>query len=122
MAGGERGHRPGELPEVRHRRHVEQFTASACKPADCAQLAKDMGAKYTVLTARHHDGFALWPSPHPNAWHSGQAPLRRDFISQYVMTVHEAALRVGLYYSPLSWRYPGYYDVRGTNCLPSEWG
>lgn len=33
-----------------------------------------------------------------------------------------AGLRVGLYYSPLSWRYPGYYDVRGTNCLPNKWG
>ncbi|WP_405577736.1 alpha-L-fucosidase [Streptomyces sp. NBC_01092] len=100
----------------------EQFTATAYNPADWAQLAKDMGAKYTVLTARHHDGFALWPSTHPNAWHSGQAPLQRDFISQYVTAVREAGLRVGLYYSPLSWRYPGYYDVRGTNCLPNKWG
>ncbi|MGW6908249.1 alpha-L-fucosidase [Streptomyces sp. NPDC054940] len=100
----------------------EQFTAAAYNPADWAQLAKDMGARYTVLTARHHDGFALWPSTHPNAWHSGQAPLQRDFIGQYVTAVRDARLRVGLYYSPLSWRYPGYYDVRGTNCLPNKWG
>jgi len=100
----------------------EQFTASAYNPADWAQLAKDMGAKYTVLTARHHEGFALWPSTHPNAWHAGQAPLQRDFISQYVTAVRNAGLKVGLYYSPLSWRYPGYYDVSGTNCLPNKWG
>lgn len=100
----------------------ERFTATAYNPADWAQLAKDMGAKYTVLTARHHEGFALWPSTHPNAWHAGQAPLQRDFISQYVTAVRTAGLRVGLYYSPLSWRYPGYYDVRGTNCLPNKWG
>ncbi|WP_405959777.1 alpha-L-fucosidase [Streptomyces sp. NBC_00024] len=100
----------------------EQFTGSAYDPADWAQLAKDMGAKYTVLTARHHDGFALWPSTHDNAWHSGQAPLQRDFISQYVTAVREAGLKVGLYFSPLSWRYPGYYDVHGTNCLDNAWG
>ncbi|MFD3498741.1 alpha-L-fucosidase [Streptomyces sp. NPDC058678] len=100
----------------------EQFTASAYNPADWAQLAKDMGAKYTVLTARHHDGFALWPSTHPNAWHSGQEPLQRDFIGQYVTAVRDAGLKVGLYYSPLSWRYPGYYDVHGTNCLDNAWG
>ncbi|MGQ4388492.1 alpha-L-fucosidase [Streptomyces sp. SAS_270] len=100
----------------------EQFTATAYNPADWAQLAKDMGAKYTVLTARHHEGFALWPSTHPNAWHAGQAPLQRDFVGQYVTAVRAAGLRVGLYYSPLSWRYPGYYDVRGTNCLPNKWG
>jgi alpha-L-fucosidase len=100
----------------------EQFTASAYDPADWAQLAKDMGAKYTVLTTRHHDGFALWPSTHPNAFHTGQAPMRRDLISEYVTAVRNAGLRVGLYYSPMSWRYPGYYDVTGTNCLPNKWG
>ncbi|WP_079051821.1 alpha-L-fucosidase [Streptomyces regalis] len=100
----------------------EQFTGSAYDPADWAQLAKDMGARYTVLTARHHDGFALWPSTHPNAWHSGQAPLQKDFISQYVTAVRNAGLKVGLYFSPLSWRYPGYYDVHGTNCLENAWG
>ncbi|WP_055711440.1 alpha-L-fucosidase [Streptomyces torulosus] len=100
----------------------EQFTATAYNPADWVQLAKDMGAKYTVLTARHHDGFALWPSTHPNAWHAGQAPLQKDFVGQYVTAVREAGLKVGLYMSPLSWRYPGYYDVRGTNCLPNKWG
>ncbi|MEU3891534.1 alpha-L-fucosidase [Streptomyces sp. NPDC029041] len=100
----------------------EQFTASAYSPADWAQLAKDMGAKYMVLTARHHEGFALWPSTHPNAWHSGQAPMQRDLISEYVTAVRNAGLKVGLYYSPMSWRYPGYFDVTGTNCLPNKWG
>ncbi|GAA3808992.1 hypothetical protein GCM10022403_048830 [Streptomyces coacervatus] len=100
----------------------DQFTASAYKPADWAQLAKDMGAKYTVLTTRHHEGFALWPSTHPNAFHSGLAPMRRDLVGEYVTAVRAAGLKVGLYYSPLSWRYPGYYDVTGTNCLPNTWG
>ncbi|GAA2630073.1 alpha-L-fucosidase [Streptomyces vastus] len=100
----------------------EQFTASSYDPADWAQLAKDMGAKYTVLTTRHHDGFALWPSTHPNAFHAGQAPMQRDLIDEYVTAVRNAGLKVGLYYSPMSWRYPGYYDVTGTNCLPNKWG
>jgi alpha-L-fucosidase len=100
----------------------EQFTASAYNPADWAQLARDMGARYTVLTTRHHDGFALWPSTHPNAWHAGAAPLERDLVGEYVTAVRDAGLRVGLYYSPLSWRYPGYFDVTGTNCLENAWG
>ncbi|MCX5051309.1 MULTISPECIES: alpha-L-fucosidase [unclassified Streptomyces] len=101
---------------------TEQFTGTAYNPADWAQLAKDMGAKYTVLTARHHEGFAMWPSTHPNAWHAGQAPLQKDFVDQYVTAVRAAGLKVGLYFSPLSWRYPGYYDVYGTNCLSNTWG
>ncbi|WP_030324822.1 alpha-L-fucosidase [Streptomyces sp. NRRL B-3229] len=100
----------------------EQFTADAYDPAAWAQLAKDFGARYTTLTTRHHDGFALWPLNHPNAWSSGQAPLSRDFVKDYVAAVRAAGLRVGLYYSPIDWRYPGYYDVTGTNCASNPWG
>ena len=101
---------------------AQQFTADAYKPADWATLAKQLGAGYTVLTARHHDGFALWPSSYPGSWNAGQAPLNRDFVRDYVAAVRAAGLRVGLYYSPINWRYPGYYDVTGTNCAPNPWG
>lgn len=100
----------------------EQFTADAYDPTAWAQLAKDFGAKYTVLTTRHHDGFALWPLNHPNSWNSGQAPLSRDFVKDYVAATRAAGLKVGLYYSPIDWRYPGYYDVTGTNCATNPWG
>ncbi|GHF59600.1 hypothetical protein GCM10018790_41900 [Kitasatospora xanthocidica] len=100
----------------------QQFTADAYNPAAWAQLAKDLGARYATLTTRHHDGFALWPLNHPNAWSSGQAPLNRDFVKDYVAAVRAAGLKVGLYYSPIDWRYPGYYDVTGTNCATNPWG
>ncbi|RAG86667.1 Tat pathway signal protein [Streptacidiphilus pinicola] len=99
----------------------EQFTADAYDPSAWVQLAKDFGAGYVTLTTRHHDGFALWPLNHPNSWNSGQAPLSRDFVKEYVAAVRAAGLRVGLYYSPIDWRYPGYYDVYGTNCAPNPW-
>ncbi|WP_256256387.1 alpha-L-fucosidase [Streptomyces sp. MUSC 14] len=99
----------------------EQFTADAYDPAAWARLAKDFGARYVTLTTRHHDGFALWPLNHPNSWNSGQAPLHRDFVKDYVAAVRAAGLKVGLYYSPIDWRYPGYYDVRGTHCAPNPW-
>ncbi|GAA4638400.1 hypothetical protein GCM10023196_095950 [Actinoallomurus vinaceus] len=71
----------------------EQFTADQYDRAAWAQLAKDFGARYTVLTTRHHDGFALWPAGRPNAFNAGQAPLRRDFVKDYVAAVHPAGRR-----------------------------
>lgn len=99
----------------------EQFTADAYDPVAWAQLAKDFGARYVTLTTRHHDGFALWPLNHPDSWNSGQAPLHRDFVKEYTAAVRAAGLKVGLYYSPINWGYPGYYDVYGTGCAPNPW-
>ena len=96
------------------------FDAKDYDPAAWAQLAKDAGMKYMVLTARHHDGFALFDSRFTNAFTSVQT-LHRDLYAEYVRACRAAGLRVGLYYSPIDWRYPGYYDVIGTNCAKNQW-
>ena len=97
------------------------FDAADYHPEAWAQLAKDAGMKWMCLTARHHDGFCLFDSPYPNAFTSMQT-LHRDLVAEYVKACRGAGLKVGIYYSPLSWRYPGYYDVTGTNCLPNKFG
>lgn len=111
-------------PETYRRRAedpVNGFTAASYRPADWAALARRAGMRYVVLTARHHDGYALFDSRHENSWTSVQH-LGRDFIRDYVAAVREAGLHVGLYYSPMSWRYPGYYDVTGQRAKPNVWG
>jgi alpha-L-fucosidase len=90
-------------------------------PEHWAQLAKDAGMKWMCLTARHHDGFCLFDSPHPNAFTSVQTS-KRDLVAEYAKACRDAGLKVGVYYSPLSWRYAGYYDVTGTNCAPNKFG
>jgi alpha-L-fucosidase len=105
----------------RARDTAKGFTAAKFNPTEWAALAKKAGMKYTVLTARHHDGFALFDSKHPASWTS-QKDIGRDLIKEYTDAVRAAGLRVGLYYSPMSWRYPGYYDVFGNDCKPNVWG
>lgn len=97
------------------------FTAAHYDPAGWAKLAKAAGMRYMVLTARHHDGYALFDSRHENSWTSVKH-LGRDLIREYVDAVRKEGLHVGLYYSPMSWRYPGYYDVTGTQAKPNAWG
>ncbi len=96
------------------------FDAKNFDPTAWAQLAKAAGMKYICLTARHHDGFALFDSHFTNAFTSVQT-LHRDLYAEYVKAVRAAGLRVGLYFSPIDWRYPGYYDVTGTNCADNGW-
>ena len=73
------------------------FDAKDYHPAEWAQLAKDAGMKYMCLTARHHDGFALFDSQFTNAFTSVQT-LHRDLYAEYVKACRTAGLRVGLYF------------------------
>ncbi|TAD86010.1 MAG: hypothetical protein EAY75_09790 [Bacteroidetes bacterium] len=97
------------------------FTAAKFDAGEWAALAKKAGMKYMALTTRHHDGFALFNSKHPFSW-SSTKDLGRDLIKEYTNAVRASGLRVGMYYSPMSWRYPGYYDVTGKDCKPNVWG
>ena len=103
-----------KVPVEEYRKLMEQFNPQRYDPAAWAKTAKDAGMKYMVLTARHHDGFALWDSPssydHFDAVHSA---AKRDLIAPYVKAARDAGMRVGLYYSPMDWRFPGYFDPNG---------
>ena len=84
-------------------------------------LAKKIGARYAVFTAQHHDGYALFESKYMNAFTSKQTH-NRDFVKEYVDACRKAGLKVGLYKTLINWRYPGYYDVTGTDCKPNKFG
>jgi alpha-L-fucosidase len=63
-----------------------------------ASLCEAAGARYVVLTTKHHDGFALWPSavPHPV---KGDYHARRDLVGDLGNAVRSRRMRMGLYYS-----------------------
>lgn len=92
---------------------AQAFKPRHYDPDSWARLAKIGGARYMVMTARHHDGFALWDSPasygHYDSMH---AAAHRDLIAPYVKAVRRQGLHVGLYYSPLDWRFPAYFHPK----------
>jgi len=93
-----------------YRKLKDQFTAEKFNAKDWAQCAKDAGMKYMVMTSRHHDGFSLWDSPSSyDNFTSMNSPAKKDFVAEYTEACREAGLKVGLYYSPLDWRFPGYF-------------
>ena len=97
-----------QIPVDEYAKLAEQFHPDRFDPDAWAALAKDAGMKYMVLTARHHDGFALFDDPGSD-FTAMKSAAHRDFIAAYVQAVRNAGLRVGLYYSPLDWRYPGFF-------------
>jgi alpha-L-fucosidase len=97
------------------------FSADKFDPLAWAKLAKAAGMKYMNLTTMHHDGYALFDSKYMNAFTSKQTH-NRDFVKEYVEACRAEGLRVGIYKTLINWRYPGYYDVTGTDCKPNPFG
>ena len=79
----------------------ERFDASAW-----ARFAAESGAKYMVLTTRHHDGFCLFDSA-VSDFTTAKSAARRDLVAEYAEALRRAGVKVGLYYSLGDWRFKG---------------
>jgi alpha-L-fucosidase len=86
---------------------AQRFDPPAWNPAEWAAQVKAAGFRYVVLTAKHHDGFALWPSRWGN-FSTRQFCGGKDFLIPYVNALRAAGLKVGFYFSPRDWHYPGF--------------
>lgn len=99
-----------KIPAEEYAKLADRFNPQQFDAAVWAKTAKDAGMKYMVLTARHHDGFALWNSPASYGhFTSFETSAHRDFIKEYTDVCRKAGLGVGIYYSPMDWRFPGYF-------------
>ena len=93
----------GEISHEDYLKQTSGFTASAYEPADWAQLIKESGARYTVITSRHHDGFSLWDTRFGDLNAMKQAAAGRDVLASFVDAIRKEGLKLGLYYSLPDW-------------------
>ena len=102
------------IPEAEYEKLAWEFNPVDFDMEEWAELASDFGAKYMVMVARHHDGFALWDSPGSyGGFTSSKTASKRDFIREYTEACRRHGLRVGIYYSLMDWRFPGYFNPEG---------
>ena len=84
------------------------FKAEMFDPAQWADIFKRSGAKYIVLTSKHHEGFCLWPDPNNWNWNAVDVGPHRDLAGDLITAVRAAGLRMGFYYSIYEWFNPLY--------------
>ncbi len=99
----------GDTTHAQYMAQRRGFTARDYDPRAWAELIKRSGARYAVLTSRHHDGMALWDS------RAGlnvvrDTPAGRDLVGPFVDALREQDLKVGLYYSLSDWSHPDYNE------------
>lgn len=80
-----------------------QFKAELFDPDQWADIFKESGAKYVVLTSKHHEGFTLWPSEQSWNWNSVDVGPHRDLCGDLSSAVKAKGLHMGFYYSLYEW-------------------
>lgn len=103
--GGDAFHKAQFGEDFEYRDFGSMFKAELFDPDYWADLFHRAGAKYVVLTSKHHDGFCLWPtqSPYKKNWNSLDIGPKRDLVGDLTSAVRNKGLRMGLYYSITEW-------------------
>ncbi|TWT84459.1 Alpha-L-fucosidase [Planctomycetes bacterium CA13] len=92
---------------------VPQFRCELFNPDQWAKSFEESGAKYVVLTSKHHDGYCLWPSKQSDQswgrpWCSTNSGPGRDLVGELTNAVRKTDVKMGLYYSLYEWYNPSY--------------
>ncbi len=105
LKGDEDFHERTYGADFEYRDFAPMFKAELFDPELWAALFAEAGARYVVLTSKHHDGFSLWPtdSPFKRGWNSMDVGPKRDLVGELTEAVRQRGLRMGLYYSLIEW-------------------
>jgi len=97
---------------INHDAYMKQlngFAAEKYNPQEWVKLIKESGAKYAVITTKHHDGVALWNTQTAKATSTFKnSAAKKDLITPFVNNLKQAGLKTGLYFSLPDWSYPDY--------------
>ena len=94
--------------DAKYQDFVKNFKAEMFQPDEWAQLFENAGAKYVVLTSKHHEGFTLWPSKQSWNWNAMDVGPHRDLLGDLTKSVKNKNIKMGYYYSLLEWYNPLY--------------
>jgi len=94
--------------DFKYQDFAPMFKAELFDPAQWADIFARSGAKYVVLTSKHHEGFCLWPSAQSWNWNAMDVGPHRDLAGELGEAVKARGLKMGFYYSLYEWFNPLY--------------
>jgi alpha-L-fucosidase len=106
------------IPVEEYKALAETFNPTAFDAQNIARLAKDAGMRCIVITAKHHEGFAMFDSAHSDFTITRATPFGRDPMRELAEACRKEGLRLGFYYSQFQdWIEP---DGGGSRCPPND--
>ncbi|HBG70172.1 MAG: alpha-L-fucosidase [Bacteroidetes bacterium GWF2_43_63] len=117
----------GHMSHKDYMAQISEFTAEKYDPAGWVSLIEKTGARYIVITSKHHDGVSLWDTKFNDLSTKKSSPAKRDVLTPFVNEVRKTDLKLGLYYSLIDWThedYPGFLRDSGRyeiSADPKRW-
>jgi alpha-L-fucosidase len=89
----------GKIPCAEYQKFAPQFNPVKFNANEWVRIAKNAGMKYIVITSKHHDGFAMFPSK-ASTWNIHDAtPWHHDPLQELADACRKQGIKLGFYYS-----------------------
>ncbi|CAG9822075.1 unnamed protein product [Phaedon cochleariae] len=107
-------------PNFTYQEFAKDFKAEFFNASEWAEIFQQSGARYIVLTSKHHEGYTLWPSKYSYSWNSVDIGPRRDIVGELAEAVRRRNITFGLYHSLFEWFHPIYLSDKASNWTKKE--
>ncbi|XP_052075492.1 alpha-L-fucosidase-like [Mytilus californianus] len=98
-------------PDFTYADFAAMFTTEFFVPEEWAEMFQNSGAKYVVLSSKHHEGYTMWPSKYSFNWNSNATGPKRDLVGELAAAVRaKTQMKFGLYHSLFEWFNPVYLN------------
>ncbi len=97
-----------KISHADYMKQLKGFTLKKYDPAQWADLIQESGARYSVITTKHHDGVAMYPTKLNQLSSVNATPARRDVIKPFFEELRRRNLKCGAYFSLIDWTHPDY--------------
>jgi alpha-L-fucosidase len=106
------------IPDSQYAKLVPQFNPVKFDAHEWVRIARNAGMKYIVITTKHHDGFAMYPSALTD-WCIKSTPFQRDPLKELAAACKEEGITLCFYHSIMDWHHPDYLPRKPWNDLAS---
>ncbi|MEZ2444929.1 alpha-L-fucosidase [Chitinophaga sp. RCC_12] len=99
--------RHSKVPAADYDTLYRQFNPVKFNAEEWVKTASEAGMKYLTITAKHHDGFCLWPSAYTD-YNITATPFKKDVVGLLAKACKKYNIRFCIYYSVIDWHHPEY--------------
>lgn len=100
-----------QIPQAEYDKYARRFNPVNYKPDEWVNLAWNAGARYIVITSKHHDGFSIWRSK-VSDYDMEITPYPGDPLKMLADACQRKGMRLGFYHSIMDWHHPDYVPKR----------